>query len=139
MEKIWLSSNQFHCDCDMTWMIGCLNNLTNHWNQKIIVDYQEVKCHSGMMMGKQIYKLSEVDMGCFLAKLALWQKIAIGIGTGVAVTIIAGLTYLVIKRSRDITFFLYYYCKWCVCFGVSKDDKNEKLDDMLYDAYISYR
>ena len=56
MEKIWLSSNQFHCDCDMTWMIGCLNNLTNHWNKKIIVDYQEVKCHSGMMMGKQIYR-----------------------------------------------------------------------------------
>ena len=139
MKKIWLSDNQFHCDCDMTWMIECLNNLTTPTKQNIIVDYQEVKCYSGMMVGKPIYKLNEVEMGCFPPKLALWQKLAIGFAAGLAIIIIAGLIYLVIKRSRDIKFFLYYYCKWCACFGVPKDDKNEKLDNMKYDAYISYR
>ena len=138
-EKIWLSGNPFHCDCDMTWMIGCLNNLTTPSKQNIIVDYQEVKCYSGMMIGKLIYKLNVVEMGCFPPQLTLRQKLAIGIASAVAVVIIAMLIYLVIKRSTDIKFFLYYYCKWYVCFGITKDDKNEKLDSMEYDAYISYR
>ena len=28
LNKIWLSGNPFHCDCEMTWMIGWLNNFT---------------------------------------------------------------------------------------------------------------
>ena len=46
LEKIWLSGNVFHCDCEMTWMIRWLNNFTTPSRQYIIVDYQEMKCHS---------------------------------------------------------------------------------------------
>ena len=139
LQEIWLSGNPYHCDCDMTWMIGWLNNFTTPLGEHVIADYKHLKCRTGMMIGKHIYQLDKVEMGCFPPKLTLWQKIAIGLLSGVAIVIIAGLTYLVIKRSRDVKFFLYYYCKWCTCFGVPRDDKHEKMENMEYDAYLSYR
>ena len=90
------------------------------------------------MAGHPIHQFDKVEMGCFPPELTLWQKISIGLLAGVAFIIIAGLAHLVIKRSRDIKFFLYYYCKWCTYFGVPKDNKNEKLDNMEYDAYLSF-
>ena len=139
LEQIWLSGNPFYCDCEMTWMTGWLNNFTTPSGKHAIIDYKQLKCNSGMMVERPIYKLDKVEMGCFPAKLTLWQKLAIEFAAGIAVTIISGLTVLVIKRSRDIKFFLYYYCKWCSCFGIPKDDKNEYLNSMEYDAYLSYR
>ena len=69
LEKIWLSGNPFHCDCEMTWMIGCLNNFTKPSKEHVIVDYQDIKCHSGKMKGKPIYKLNVVKMGCFPSRM----------------------------------------------------------------------
>ena len=106
LEKVWLSGNPFHCDCSMTWMIGWLNNFTSQYGNHIIIDYKSVKCASGLMVGKAIYKLNEVDMGCFPRKWTIWQKVGVGIGTAVAAIIILVLTVLIIKRSRDIKFFL---------------------------------
>ena len=139
LQKVKLHGNPFHCDCDMTWMIGWLNNFTLPSREHVIVDYKQLKCQSGMMVGKPMYKLDKVEMGCFPPELTLWQKIVIAVAALVAGIIIITLIVLVIKRSRDIKFFLYYYCKWCTCFGVPRDDKNEKLDNMEYDAYLSYR
>ena len=138
LDKLWLSENPFRCDCEMTWMIGWVNNFTSS-GDRIIADYKGLKCHSGLTIGQPIYQLNEVEMGCYPAKLTLWQKITIGISSGLGCTIIIWLTSLVIKRSRNIRFFFYYYFKWCACFGVPRDDEHEKLDNMLYDAYLSYR
>ena len=135
LKEIWLSDNRFHCDCDMAWMIGWLNNFTTPLGEHVIADYEELKCYSGMMVGQAIYKLDKVKMGCFPPKLTLWQKISIGIAAGMAGVTIVALTTLVIKRSRDVKFFFYYYFKWCTCCGVPRDDKNETLDD----AYLSFR
>ena len=123
----------------MTWMVGWLNNFTTTSGDHVIVDYKDIFCHSGLSIGEPIYKLDEVSMGCFPKELTVLQKVGIGVGTGVAGLMIIILSVLVIKRSRDIKFFLYYYCKWCTCFGVSKDDRNENLKNMEYDAFLHYR
>ena len=139
LQKIWLDGNPFHCDCSMTWMIGWLNNFTTSTKEHVIRDYQKLKYHSGRMKGSQIYLLNEVELGCFPNILTTWQKAGVGIGSGSSAIIIITLSTLVIKRSRDIKFFFYYYCKWCTCFGVPRDDKNENLDNIEYDAFLYYR
>ena len=75
----------------------------------------------------------------FSGRLTTGQKIGIGIGTGIGILTIVWLTFMVLKRSRDIMFFIYYYCKWCTCFGIPRDDPQEMIDNMLYDAFLCYR
>ena len=139
LEKLWLGRNPIHCDCPMAWMINWLNNFTTAFGQHIIVDYQDIKCHSGEMIGIPIFELKEVDLGCYPNIWTTQQRIIFGSGLGTTILIIVSLAVLLVKRSRDIKFFLYYYCKSCACFGVPRDDKKENLNDMEYDAYLSYR
>ena len=139
LEKIWLSGNPFHCDCEMTWMIGWLNGFITYVKKPVIADCVGMICSSGIIKGQPIYKLNEVKMGCFPSKWSIGQKIGIGIGTGIAILIIVWLTFIVLKRSRDIMFFIYYYCKWCTCFGIPRDDPHERFGNMFYDAFLCYR
>ena len=134
LEKIWLSGNPLRCDCQMTWMIGWLSK-----SKDIIDDYQDIKCYSGMLEGLPIYVLNEVLMGCYPHILTKQQKIAIGIAAGISSLVIIALVILVIRKSRDIKFFFYYYCIWCRSIGLPNDDKNEHLDSLLYDAFLCYR
>ena len=136
LEKVWLDGNPFHCDCEMTWMIGWLNNFTGPDGEHKIVNYDRLVCHQGIMKGMPIYLLTVVDMGCFPREWSLWQKVGVGVGSGLAGLVIILLSVVVIKRSRDIRFFFYYYC---TCIGVPKDDKNEKLDGIDYDAFLHFR
>ena len=136
IKKLKLGDNPFRCNCDMTWMIGWLNiNRT----KDIVDNYTDIICHNGKFRGMPVYRLNLVDMGCFPSKWTNLQKIGVGIGAGISLLIIVSLAVLVLKKSREIRFFLYYYCKWCICIGVPRDDKNEKLDKVEYDAYLSYR
>ena len=136
IKKLKLGDNPFHCNCDMTWMIGWLNiNST----KDIVDDYTDIICDNGKFKGMPIYLLNLVDMGCFPSKWTNLQKIGVGICAGISLLIIVSLAVLVLKKSREIRFFLYYYCKWCICVGLPRDDKNEKLDKVEYDAYLSYR
>ena len=112
-----------------------LSNFTIEGRQAI-ADYKNVRCSRGLMKGKQIYLLNPIDMWCFPSKWTLQQKIGVGLGAGRAILMIIGLTVLVIKRSRDIRFFLFYYCK---CFNVPGDERNEPLQNMSHDAYLCYR
>ena len=135
LEKIWLGDNKFHCDCSMTWMITWLNNFTTPTGDYTIVDYENIKCYSGMMKGTPVYKLNEVKMGCY-PKLSTLQKVGMGIGVVVAGFIIILLLVIIIKRSREAKFLMYYYFKLDT---VPKDDKDENVDDMEYDAFFCYR
>ena len=139
LEKVWLSGNRFHCDCDMVWMVGWLNNFTTTLGEHVIVDYQDIKCHNGKMKGKPIYLLDEVKLGCFPSKWTLKQELITGISGGFGLVIIITLSTLVIRKYNDIKFFFYHYFKWCICIGVARDDKNEVLDNMEYDAFLYYR
>ena len=72
LKKIWLGGNPFHCDCSIIWMIKWINNLTASERNRFIVDYLDVKCGSGKMIGKMIgipiFVLTEVELGCFPSK-----------------------------------------------------------------------
>ena len=134
-QKIWLSGNPIHCDCKMTWMIGWLNNFTTVTGEHVIVDYENVKCSSGKMIGLPIYVLTEVIMGCYPAKLTLGQKLGIGIGAALGFVMLI-LVFLVARNPREVKFYMYYYLK---VDTVPKDDKNESLENIQYDAFFCYR
>ena len=135
LRRVMLSENPFSCNCDIIWMIKWLSNFTTE-ERHVIADYRNIKCSGGLMNGKHIYLLNPIDMGCFPSKWTFQQKIGVGLGAGLAILMIIGLTFLVIKRSRDIRFFLFYYCK---CFHVPGDERNEPLQNMSNDAYLCYR
>ena len=136
MEKIWLSGNPFHCDCEMTWMIGWLNNFTTYSKEHIIVDYKHLKCHSGKLKGLPIFVLNEVLLGCYPSHWTSGQKVGVGVSTAALLVIISVLLIWTLKRSREFKFFVYYYLKLDT---VPKDDKDENVDNMEYDAFFCYR
>ena len=136
LKKIYLGANPFHCDCSMTWTIEWLNKFTDLMGDHIIADYKNVKCHDGQVAGRPIYTLNPVDMNCFPSMWTMWQKIAVGVGSAVAIVIITLLIVVKMKGSREVKFLMYYYLRLDT---VPKDDKNENVDNMEYDAFLCYR
>ena len=136
MEKIWLAGNPFHCNCSMTWMIQWLKDFTRLSQEHVIVDYKQLTCSDGKMKGEKIFNLNEIKMGCYPFRLALWIKSLIGVGSGVGLAIITILLALIAKRSREVKFLMFYYLKLDT---VPKDDRDENLDNIEYDAFFCYR
>ena len=136
LEKIWLHSNPIHCDCDMTWMINWINNFaTRIYRKHVVRDYAQLKCHSGKMRGKPIYQLNEVDMGCYPHDWTLQQKLIVGLSISIGTIIIVAVV-IVGLYSRRGRFMLYYYLKMDT---IPRDDQNEDLEDIEYDAFFCYR
>ena len=134
LTKIWLGGNPFHCDCHMTWMIKWLKNCIQTGKQNVI-DCSTVTCYSGQMIGKPIHQLTEKDLECFPSRWTKWQKIGVGIGATVGFLLIVIAT-AVARRYEEIKFFMYYYLDFDLR---QKDNKNENLDDIKYDAFFCYR
>ena len=131
LQSVMLSGNKFICDCEMTWMIQWLSQRSRN-GERIVKDYQDVICHSGKLVGKQIYKLTSDEMGCYPHKLSTGEKVTIGIlGTlivGIVVAIIA-----ISRRWNEVKWFLYLH------FNILDKSDNEDLTDKKYDAFVSYR
>ena len=119
----------------MIWMITWLNNFTTIAGNNIIVDYQNLTCHSGMTIGKQIYLLNAVDMGCYPSRWTLGQKIGVGIGAFAVAIIIVGILLATVLK-REVKFIMYYHLNFDKF--ISHDDKNEKLDKLKYDAFFCF-
>ena len=98
------------------------------------MDYKDVKCHTGMMKGLPIYKLSEIEMGCFPNNWTTWQKGSVG--AGVAMVLLFVVTAVLIVRKRKVFPFLMYY--YVNLITIPKDEKDENIDDKEYDAYLSF-
>ena len=77
-------------------------------------------------------------MGCYPKGLKVSQKIAIGIGTGIAVVIIGVLLIQTVKSSRNFRFFIFYRLKVNSILYFNKHDE-DNVEDKQYDAYLSYR
>ena len=136
LEKIWLHGNPIHCDCDMTWMIDWINNFTTtSTREHVVVDHTKLNCHSGKMHGKPIYKLSKVDLGCYPHDWTVLQKLIVGLSVSIGSIIIVALVIVSLfsKRGR---FLMYYYLKMDT---ITRDDRNEDLEDIEYDAFFCYR
>ena len=135
IQEIWLSGNPFHCDCEMIWMMQWLNNSSKSASQQhVVMDYKEMKCHTGMMTGKLIYQLNEIEMGCYPFKWTLWQKISVG--TGIAIVLLIIITVvLVVRKNKLFSFLMYYYLSLNT---IPKDDKNENVNGLEFDAYFSF-
>ena len=131
LQSVKVSGNNFICDCEMTWMIEWLSKRTTN-GERIVKDYQNVVCHSGMLVGKQIFQITPEIMGCYPHKLSLGEKITIGIfGTlivGIVIAIIA-----ISRRWNEVKWFLYLH------FNILDKCDNEDLTDKKYDAFVSYR
>ena len=91
MQTVRLSGNKFICDCDMTWMIDWLANRTAN-GSRIVEDYDKIVCGSGMMVGKQIYKLTPEMMGCYPHVLSIAEKATIGIFGGLIILIVIAIS-----------------------------------------------
>ena len=131
LQSVKLSENRFICDCEMTWMIKWLSKRTPH-GERIVIDYRDVVCHSGMMAGKQIYKLTSDEMGCYPHQLSLGEKITGGIFGALIVGIVIAII-AISRRWNEVKWFLYLH------FNILDKCDNEDLTDKKYDAFVSYR
>ena len=138
LQKVWLGGNPFHCDCSMTWMISWLNNFKTQSGEHIIQDYQKLICHSGKAKGLPIFTLNRVILGCYPKELTTWQKIIIGVGSGIGLILIAFLLAKFVQRSRTFQFFLFHKLKIHSVLNIHNDNE-EAIEDKKYDAYLSYR
>ena len=135
LEKVWLRGNPIDCDCDMTWMIGWINKFIPTTKERIVVDHTKVKCHSGKMRGQPIFKLNEVDLACYPHDWTLQQKLIVGLSISTGIIVIVTMVIVGLYSTRG-QFFMYYYLK---IDTIPRDDKNEDLEDIEYDAFFCYR
>ena len=63
--EIHLSGNPIKCNCTMLWFARWLNTILLQTGQRIVKDYEDIRCVRGEWKGKQVYKLTKEQMGCF--------------------------------------------------------------------------
>ncbi len=127
LDKLWLSGNLVECNCDMTWLIDWLSGEGKHKVQ----DYQDIICMKGRQIGQPVYLVKPLDMGCSKRNATLFIMIFILGGVVSFVIITMGL----IQRRADFRWLIYRK------FGklVGDPDKDENIDAMIFDAFISFR
>ena len=132
LRSVMLSRNKYICNCKMTWMIKWLSKRSSN-GERIVKDYKDVICHSGMLIGKQIYKLTSDEMGCYPHKLSTGEKVTIGIFGALIVGIVVAII-VISRRWNEVKCFFYLH------FNIlDKRDDNEDLTGKKYDAFVSYR
>ncbi len=131
--KIWLSKNPYMCNCDMLWMVDWLANAKLSSGKPVVQDYKDVTCSGGIADGIHMYRLNQVDIGCYPSKMATWE-IGLLAATG-AILILIGMTmFFVFKKWKEVKFWLYQH------FDIlDKRDRGEDLSGIRFDALISYR
>ena len=130
LEAVFLADNPIRCNCDMLWLISWMNKFLPD-GTRIVRDYTKVKCSN---TGKQIYKLTAVEMGCFPKELTSWQIAILGVGVGIILLVIIAII-VVAKKWNEVKWFLFSR------FNIrdKRDDDVNTLEGMKWDAMISYR
>ncbi len=125
LTKIWLTGNDFFCDCSMLWMIEWVANFTSPSGENVIQDHKKIMCANEEMAGLPIYQLNRVSMGCFPERMSSWEIALLAI-TGILVIAVAILIVIIFKKREEIKFRLLR-------------DKGENLQGKEADVLISYR
>ena len=68
LSEIHLSGNPIKCNCDMFWFAEWLNATEPQSQNRIVRDYQDVKCVGGKWNGTQVCKLNKEQMGCLATR-----------------------------------------------------------------------
>ncbi len=125
--KLWLRGNPVECNCGMTWLIDWLAND----GKRIVQDYQDIICMKGSQKGRPIYLVKPVDMSCYPRN----QNLLITMGVLGGVVSFLMLALIPIIRHIDMRWLIYRN------FGelVGDPDKDENIDAMVFDAFVSFR
>ena len=67
LEEIWISGNNFECNCDNIWMRDWVVN-----NTDIIRDSERAMCRMESDSWIQIKMMDDVDMGCVSQHIPRW-------------------------------------------------------------------
>ena len=133
LERLWLSGNPIHCGCDMVWMVDWLPNAKAPSGGLLVQDYQNVTCGPGLKAGTPVWQLDKVQLGCFPKHLPGSTVVILSIFGGFVILCLVVIT-LVYKNRVFVRWLVYKHLGKLI--GVNS---NEKLDDMKYDAFLSYR
>ncbi len=125
--KVWLQGNPLKCSCEMIWLIDWLAGDGKY----IVQDYQEVACGPGKQSGQPIYLLKPINMGCYPRSITLFITMLL---LGGVITFFM-ITMGIIVRFTDFRWLIYRK------FGklVGDPDKDEDIDVMEFDAFVSFR
>ncbi len=133
LDRLWLAGNPIHCGCDMIWMIDWIGNATAPSGGRLVQDYQDVLCGPGLKAGTPIWKLNRVELGCFPQHLPASTVVILG---AFAAFVVLGLVVIILVYKNRILVRWLVYKHFGKLIGV---DSNENLNDMEYDAFLSYR
>ncbi len=134
-ERIWLSGNEFECNCDMLWMADWLDNSASPFGGHLIGDYDKVLCNNNKYVGMPIFKLNATYMKC-LPSVTVVPAWAIGLisGAGILIIVIVIAMIAIARRWNEVKFWLFMH------FDIldKNDDDLGKLDGIQFDALLSY-
>ncbi len=124
--KVRLMGNPLKCSCEMTWLIDWLAGQ----GKDVIAHYQKVTCNRGREIGQPVYLVKPWDMGCYLRDANMIITILI---PGALVTFLMMIMGLIIRNS-DMRWLMYRN------FGqlIGDPDKDEDIDILAYDAFVSF-
>ncbi len=132
LQKLWLGQNPVECNCKMMWLISWLNN-TRASGQRLVQDYQDVICTGGKWDGIPVYKLSPVKMGCYSKMIPKWIILVSCITSGVI--LVSVIVIIIIHRKWNAV-------RWIIYKNFDKLlgdlDRNENIENMEFDSFLSY-
>ena len=155
LTELQMMNNKLECLCDKLWMKDWLLN-----NTEIIVDYKTIQCKMDSRKWIPIIHMSEEDMGCHY-HFPLWtiaSKISVSsnlllffldvrllsysytlllIPVMVAIGLTITITLVIVARRWNALKF-YMFIRFGFRFR-DREERQENLEQMDYDAFINYK
>ncbi len=134
LESLYIAGNPVECKCEMLWMANWLENTTSSKGMRLVPDYKDVICASGAEIGKPVYMVDPITMGCYPERTKTWIVVVSSTIAGLILTI---TTILI----------LIHHCwklvRWLIYKNFDKlvgdPDRNEDITDITFDAFLSFR
>ncbi len=134
ISSLFLAGNPIECGCEMLWMPNWLENAMSSKGRRLVPDYKDVICASGAEIGKPVYKINPVTMGCYPKETKTWVVIVSCTMGGLLLS--ASVILVIIHHQWKLV-------RWLVYKNFDKllgdPDRNEDISDMTFDAFISFR